>query len=152
MSDKITVHIDGVDRVLTNISLLEKGTKVGLRLGLTKAGLVLQRISQTFVPVHYGNLKASAFTRLDAFPGSGVMIVFVGYTAAYAIYVHENMEMKLQGQERPYTAKGGYQGHYWDPAGRGQNKFLERPYRRHLKNLLAIISTSIIRQQRKFVK
>jgi hypothetical protein len=50
--------------------------------------------------------------------------VVVGYTAATAIFVHENVEMKLQGQPRP---KG--RGLYWDPQGRGQAKFLEQPFR-----------------------
>lgn len=50
--------------------------------------------------------------------------VVVGYTAAYALPVHENIEMKLKGQPRP---KG--RGRYWDPQGRAQAKFLEQPAR-----------------------
>lgn len=58
--------------------------------GLLKAGLLLQRYSQLIVPVDKGILKASAFTRLSE---SGVRTtVLVGYTANYAIYVHENLD------------------------------------------------------------
>lgn len=51
--------------------------------------------------------------------------VAVGYAAAYAIYVHENVEMKWKGQPRHKPHKGSY----WDPPGRGQAKFLEQPAR-----------------------
>lgn len=47
--------------------------------------------------------------------------VTVGYTAAYAIYTHENMQQKLKGQPRPSGI-----GTYWSP---GQPKFLEQPAR-----------------------
>ena len=50
--------------------------------------------------------------------------VLVGYTASYAVYVHENTEMKLAGQKR----RGG-KGRYWDPQGKAGPKFLEGPAR-----------------------
>jgi len=50
--------------------------------------------------------------------------VVTGYRGvAYAVYVHENMEMKLKGQPRPSG-----RGKYWDPPGSGP-KFLENPAR-----------------------
>lgn len=55
----------------------------------------------------------------------------VGYTAKYAIYVHENMEMKLKGQPRPSGL-----GTYWNPGG---PKFLERPARELRGELVKII-------------
>jgi hypothetical protein len=51
--------------------------------------------------------------------------VIVGYTANYALYVHENTEMKLKGQKRQPPGKGKY----WDPQGRAQSKFLATPAR-----------------------
>jgi hypothetical protein len=59
----------------------------GLERGLVKCGLLLQRTSQKIVPVDTGNLRASAFTRKE--PIASQIIVTVGYTASYAIYVHE---------------------------------------------------------------
>jgi len=50
----------------------------------------------------------------------------VGYTANYALYVHENVEMKLKGQPRRGSDA---KGQYWDPQGMGQAKFLEQPAR-----------------------
>lgn len=68
--------------------------------------------------------------------------VIVGYTAAYALYVHESVEEKLKGQLRAGAKGGGrdkktgrfvgggtYRGRFWDPQGRGQAKFLEQPFR-----------------------
>lgn len=48
--------------------------------------------------------------------------VVVGFTAAYALWVHENVEMKGAGKPRPSGI-----GVYWGPAG--QAKFLEQPAR-----------------------
>lgn len=50
------------------------------------------------------------------------VIVVVGYSAASAIYIHENIEMKRRGLPRPQG-----RGVYWGPAG--QAKFLEQPAR-----------------------
>lgn len=51
--------------------------------------------------------------------------VIVGFTAEYALYVHENMEMSLAGQPRRKPSKGMY----WDPQGIAGPKFLEGPAR-----------------------
>lgn len=65
-------------------------------------------------------LKAKYANSGDPNPG-----VVVGYTAAYALYVHENVEMKWKGKKR----RKPHKGFYWDPQGRGQAKFLEGPAR-----------------------
>lgn len=57
--------------------------------------------------------------------------VAVGYTAKYALFVHENIAMKWRGQPR----QGGAPGVYWGPAG--QAKFLEDPFRQMGPTLLA---------------
>lgn len=55
--------------------------------------------------------------------------VIVGYTAAYALYVHENREiwppgMRLAGQPRPRN-----RGLFWDPQGQAKPAFLIDPAR-----------------------
>ncbi len=74
----------------------------------------------------------------------GEKSVITGFTAAYALYVHENMEMKLAGQPRP---KG--RGFYWDPQGISGPKFLEGPAR-ELSNSgeLSRIFTAIVKAGR----
>jgi len=70
-------------------------------------------------------LKRQAKIRFSS-PNGNHESVIVGYTASYAVYVHENLEMKLKGQPR----KGaGHGGNYWDPPNRGQSKYLEEPAR-----------------------
>jgi hypothetical protein len=110
--------------------------------GMRLAGLALQADSQRVVPVEFGVLKASAFTRAE---GSGLKTtVTVGYTAAYAIFVHENVEMKLKGQER--TPAPPHIGRYWDPAGRGQAKFLEQPFRASVNRTVEFVTKEIQKQ------
>lgn len=123
--------------------LTDKNRQVYRRMtvGLTRAGLWLQRASQQIVPVDTGNLKASAFTRSEG-DNTAAVKVFVGYTANYALYVHENLDAlhgadfnaayadKIAGAKS--RRKKGRTGH--DPFGhsRGENqqaKFLERPMR-----------------------
>lgn len=126
--------ITGVAQVLKNLEAKRIAYGLGTARGLKKAGLTLQRASQLKVPVDLGVLKNSAFTR--AF-GSGIKtVVTVGYTANYAIYVHENVEMKGRGMPR-----SSGKGNYWDPAGRGQAKFLEEPARSMKAELRNIILT-----------
>lgn len=63
----------------------------------------------------------------------------VGYTAAYALWVHESIGMVLAGKPRP---KG--RGNYWDPQGRGQAKFLEQPARTEGKTIARIVREAIL--------
>jgi len=76
--------------------------------------------------------------------GEGNPVVTVGFTAAYALAVHEDMEMKWKGfsrdprirriemggdpaRARPRARKREPKGRFWDPQGKGQAKFLEHP-------------------------
>ena len=79
--------------------------------GLLTGGLIVQRDAQKHVPVEYGVLRQSAFTR-KARNDKAIKAVEVGFTAAYAAFVHENLEMKLKGRPRP-SGKGVY----WGPQG-----------------------------------
>jgi hypothetical protein len=128
-------QLTGLAEVLKKLKENQKRLGEGCERGLKKAGLALQRESQKLVPVDLGNLKASAFTRHS---GEGLKtVVEVGYTASYALYVHEAVGMKLKGLPRTGT---GAKGNYWDPQGRGQAKFLEEPARRMEPELRKIIA------------
>lgn len=127
------VHITGIRTVLLNIRRRHAKMGIDFERGATLAGLTLQRASQLKVPVDFGVLKNSAFTRKEGIGLSASVIV--GYTASYAVYVHENVEMKGKGLPRKKPSKG----RYWDPQGRGQAKFLEEPARsmaRELRNII----------------
>jgi len=50
--------------------------------------------------------------------------VIVGYSAGYALWVHESVDMVLKGKPR-----GKGRGNFWDPQGKAQAKYLETPAR-----------------------
>jgi len=112
--------IDGLETVLAGFWKVKGSTAASAERALKRGALFLLAASKELVPVEYGNLKASGFV---ASTGTGFSTkVSVGYTAAYAIYVHELVGMKLKGQRR--ISKIGV---YWGPTG--QAKFLEGPAR-----------------------
>lgn len=61
--------------------------------------------------------------------------VIVGYTAAYAIFVHENMEPKNLGASKPRPSGLGV---FWGPSNYGP-KFLEGPAREYKDEIVKII-------------
>jgi len=124
----------GIAEVVKHLKEATEAMAKGCNRGLRRAGLLLQRESQKLVPVDYGVLKASAFTRAEG-EGFGTTVI-VGYTANYALFVHENTEMKWKGLPRSAPHKGLY----WDPQGRGQSKFLETPMRRLEPDMRAMVA------------
>jgi hypothetical protein len=70
--------------------------------------------------------------------------VLVGYyNAKYALYVHENREMKWKGRERMGRRPDGSarKGKYWDPQGKGQSQYLIQPYREKINQIRKIYRT-----------
>lgn len=119
----------------------------GLQRGLMRAGLALQRESMKIVPVMTGNLRASAFTRPT---GSGTKFeVQVGYTAKYALYVHEDLEaahgsvFNAKHAERIAKAKGRDKKIWFNRGPDQQAKFLEKPFREQRKRLAEIVEMEI---------
>lgn len=68
-----------------------------------------------------------------------VGVVLVGYTAKYALFIHENMEPKTLGKGVPRPSG---LGEYWGPSQYGP-KFLEGPLREFAKELRDIVATAI---------
>lgn len=84
-----SVRIEGLDEAIASLNL-EIGKINGRTTGgLLAGGLIIQRRSQELVPVRYGFLKSSAYTRKTP---EDPNVVEVGYAASYALYVHENLE------------------------------------------------------------
>lgn len=109
-------RVEGLEVVLGNINREIERIESATMGGLLAGGLIVQAQAQRWTPVERGNLRASAYTRKDPM---GRLQVEVGYEAAYALFVHENLEMKLKGRPRPSGL-----GVYWGPKGRA--KFLEQ--------------------------
>lgn len=127
---EIGVRTEGLSKVLNNLNkAIEKKGKA-TAAGLFAGGLFIQRESQKRVPVEYGNLRGSAYTRKAR---DNTLAVEIGYGAAYALYVHENMEQKLKGKPRPSGL-----GVYWGP--HGEPKFLENVLKEKKADILRTIA------------
>ena len=64
--------------------------------------------------------------------------VVIGYTAYYALYVHENLDPKTIGMNIPRPSGLGV---FWGPAG--QPKFLEAPFRDNRDKYAAIVRNAL---------
>jgi len=96
--------VQGLKNITKAVELHKKVTAAGLRTGLMRAGLFLQRESQKIVPVDTGALRASANTRLEGTDKD--LAVIVSYSQEYAIFVHENLESRHKpGKTAKYLEK-----------------------------------------------
>lgn len=111
--------MEGIPELIKKVGELTRAKRKGLRVGLIRMGLMVQRESQKRVPLDTGALKNSAFTRditgqksidvkisetgKSAKPTEAVTVigdgndkpqVIVGYTQNYAIFVHERLELR----------------------------------------------------------
>jgi hypothetical protein len=86
------MSVQGVKEIKDALAKHRHKSAKGLRVGLLRAGLFLQRESQKIVPVDTNALRASANTRAE---GAGFDVaVVVSYGTDYALYVHENLEAR----------------------------------------------------------
>lgn len=120
----IRAKVDGVQRVAANLNRELRGVENRSRAGMWAAGLKVRAEAQRRVPVEFGNLRASAYTRFVEGSSRSKPTVEIGFTAKYAIYVHENVEERLRGLPRPpRRGRSVGIGVYWGP--RGRSKYLE---------------------------
>ncbi len=113
----VITNLTGVNEVLGNLKKATKNLAQKTEDGLVIAGLFVKRISQEVVPIDTTNLKIGADVRKT---GTGFdTLVRVLYVAAYAIFVHENLDVR--------HAPGK------------QAKFLEGPVRENMDRILKII-------------
>jgi len=125
----MAVKIEGMDDLNRALRELAPEVTKEARAGIFAGALIIQAESQKNTPVEYGNLRGSAYT--NKLPQGAE----VGYSAAYAIYVHENMEQKLKGQPRPSGL-----GTYWNPGG---PKFLERAVNEKASEMLDQVAARV---------
>lgn len=88
-------------------------------------------------------VKAALTARANSVRDLETTCVVVGYTAAYALWVHEAVEMKLRGLPR----RGSGKGFYWDPQGQAQAKFLETPARLYADDMAKIVRNAMEKRQ-----
>jgi len=146
------LEITGAPLVLRRLQAYNKRQERGCAQGLKKAGLMIKRESDLIIPVQLGHLRGSGFIRNVGSSGFRTDIV-VGYTAEYAVYVHENLdaahgkEFNVRHAQEIASAKGTKRGTAAGGMfnrGEGQQaKFLERPAREKRYEALRIIRTEM---------
>lgn len=125
-------EIKGLDKVLKNlnkeIAKIEDRSMRGL---LEAALLILYEMDSTppVIPVDTNNLRASFFTRPYTNIADGSPRLDIGFSASYAVYVHEMIG----------PTKGGKQIN-WNRPGSGP-KFLEAALNRNMEEILQIIAS-----------
>jgi hypothetical protein len=120
--------IKGLDIVLSNLNREIQLIKDRSMVGLGEAAmLVLADVEKTppLIPVDTGNLRNSKFT--TPIPPNGLEF---GYTANYAIYVHEMMESSTGKKIN------------WSRPDSGP-KFLEASLKRNTKEILEVIAKNV---------
>ena len=139
--------ISGIDKIIRNLGRIDAQIARGVARGLKRGGLLLQRESQKIVPVDKGPLKASAFTRNIG--GSGFKTdIIVGYTTAYAVYVHEDLEAAHgEAFNRKYAEQIADTANkqFHNRGSNQQAKFLEQPARELKPVILKIIHQEAMR-------
>jgi hypothetical protein len=118
----VAFHISGMDEVLRRLNKEIGEIKGCTRSGMRQSALLVKRRSVQRTPVDTGNLRNSAYTEVhDTLRGPGAVI---GYTAAYAPYVHEVTHSK---RGRPIVHRAG------------QVKFLESAIKESVGDILRIL-------------
>lgn len=100
---------------------------------LMAGGLVLQAGAQKRAPHDLGNLKNSAYTR-RLYGSVFRPVVAVGFSAAYALPVHEYVDQKMKG------VRQWRKDHYHVIWSNGEPKFLEKAAIQDRSQILAAIA------------
>ena len=139
-------NITGIREMQQALAKTEKLTYKGLRTGLKRAGLLLQRESMKLVPIQTGNLRGSADTQMEGAGKQVAAVVF--YSTDYAIFVHENLEaahgaaFNAKYAEEIAAAPPNHP-FYFKRGPKQQAKFLEQPLREMRGQLVQIVSSEI---------
>jgi len=118
--------IEGFDNVVSNLNKQIAKIKGVTMAGLIKSAIVIRRdmdITPPLIPVDVGNLRGS-WTVVTMYDQHGPAVL-IGFTANYAVFVHENM-MAVN----------------WNRPGSGP-KFFEASIKRNSKKVLKIIQENV---------
>ena len=126
------LKIKGFDKVLSNLNKEINGMKLRSARGLMESAAFIRRDMEKtppLIPLDTGNLRASWFiTRFRMLKGIGLIM---GFSANYALVVHERMEGAPWGD----TVVGDVA---WKRPGSGP-KFFEAALKRNHKEILNIL-------------
>lgn len=125
---KVKSAFEGVNRVISQLNKELKKIENGSAIGLVKAAILLRedmdKTSPT-IPVDTGYLRSSWFA--TPFKTEKGPAITVGFSANYAVWVHENLEAKN-----------------WTRSGSGP-KFFEKALDRNKDTILQVIKENVIK-------
>ena len=119
--------LKGVDVVMKKLQLELKKIEGQTMAGLISAAIIIRRDMEKTdpkIPLDTGNLRSSWFT--DTFITKGKPSIIFGFSANYAVYVHENLEPDID----------------WKRPGSGP-KFLEYALKRNAPLIIKTIKNNI---------
>lgn len=123
-------NLKGLETVMKNLNRQLRGVKERTAQGVLAGAREILAEAKRRVPVEYGDLRDSGYVSVSR---DERMAVDIGFTAPYALSIHENMEQKLKGRPRPSGI-----GVYWGPSG--QPKFLESAIRDKTRDVVRIVA------------
>ena len=128
----------GLDKVLRNFNKEIDKIKTKTNKGLMEASMFIFSESKRNVPVDLGFLRSSAYVEHHTSFG-GYYHSTIGYTASYAVYVHENLNAK-HGTKRDKFVRNGVVI-LPQKSERVGAKFLERVITEKAMEIFAIIKS-----------
>jgi hypothetical protein len=137
--------VTGAKGVIASLAAHRGTVRLAAESGLMEAGLYLKAASLKEVPRATGNLANSAYVKpMGMGSVAGDPVVEIGYSAVYALSVHENPRA---GKTRGVSPQGKK---YTEPHGvrwaRGGNwKYLEGPANRLARTLRMIIRSAVFK-------
>lgn len=92
--------LKGLSDVKAALKKVQSDMEKKKRTALNRIGVIIKADAVKMTPVDTANLRGSAYIDID-----GSEKVLVGYTAAYAPYVHENLEARHEIGEAKFLEK-----------------------------------------------
>lgn len=145
----VIVTVEGLSEVIGNLRKEKTFTEKMVAQGLIKAGTFIYKESRKIVPMQRGILRASAYVRPIGSLALKSFEVIVGYTAGYAVYVHEiltnahgaafNRKHAAKIRHMIAIGKSNTNNGWFFRKPEEQAKFLERPVRDNRDEIFRII-------------
>lgn len=132
-------RVKGLDRVMKNLNREIKRIENRSMSGLIKSSVLIRKDMEDTspkIPVDTGNLRASWFT--STFYDGNNPGLLIGFTAAYAVYVHEMLGRKIEISSSGTEHKFRRKTINWSRPGSGP-KYLEAHVKSNTNNILKII-------------
>jgi len=132
--------IKGVDKVIGNLNRQIKGIKLKSAKGLIQAAIIVRRDmdkTEPKIPIDLGNLRAS--WRVVPFKSQKGAYITMGFTANYAVFVHEMVDADFTSPRVRYNK--GKKRIYTPRAGSGA-KFFSESLKRNKRKMLRVIQES----------